>query len=49
MQKAWQTEYKFKSDFDLNRPVTRREFAILANQYINPFARAVDINGKMIN
>jgi len=49
MQKAWKAEYKFKSDFDLKKPVTRREFAILANQYINPFARAVDINGKMLN
>jgi len=49
MQKAWKTEYKFQSDFDLNRPVTRREFAILANQYLNPFARKVDINGKMLN
>lgn len=49
MQKAWKTEYKFKSDFDLNKPVTRREFAILANKYLNPFARAVDINGKSLN
>jgi hypothetical protein len=49
MQKAWKTEYKFKSDFDLNKPVTRREFAVLANKYLNPFARAVDINGKTLN
>jgi len=49
MQKSWKAEYKFKSDFDLNKPVTRREFAILANQYLNPFARAVDINGKTLN
>ncbi|PJJ79758.1 FAD-dependent oxidoreductase [Mucilaginibacter auburnensis] len=49
VQKAWKTEYKFKSDFDLNKPVTRREFAILANQYLSPFARKVDINGKVLN
>lgn len=49
IQKAWKAEYKFKSDFDVNKPVTRREFAILANQYLNPFARKVDINGKMLN
>jgi hypothetical protein len=49
MQKAWKTEYKFKSDFDLNKPVTRREFAVLANKYLNPFARAVDTNGKTLN
>lgn len=49
MQKDWNVVYKFKSDFDLNKPVTRREFAVLANQYLNPFARAVDINGKTLN
>ena len=49
MQKLWKIKYKFSSDFDADRPITRREFAILANQYINPFARAVDITGKLIN
>jgi hypothetical protein len=49
MQKEWKTKYKFNSEFDLNQPITRREFAILANQYINPFARTVDMNGRMVN
>jgi hypothetical protein len=49
MQKAWKNQYKFSSDFDLKRPVTRREFAILANRYFNPFARTVDIAGRMVN
>ncbi|MFD0749720.1 FAD-dependent oxidoreductase [Mucilaginibacter calamicampi] len=49
MQKAWKAQYKFQSDFDLNKAVTRREFAILANQYLNPFARTVDINGAIVN
>ena len=49
MQKLWKQEFKFTSDFDLNKPVTRREFAILANKYLNPFARAVNIHGKMVN
>lgn len=49
MQKAWKNQYKFSSDFDLKLPVTRREFAILANRYFNPFARAVDIAGRMVN
>jgi hypothetical protein len=47
--KAWNTQYKFTSAFDLNRPITRREFAILANKYLNPFGRAVDLNGRMVN
>ncbi|WP_214072276.1 FAD-dependent oxidoreductase [Mucilaginibacter sp. dw_454] len=49
MQKEWIGKYKFKSDFDLNHQITRREFAILANQYLNPFARTVDLSGRMIN
>lgn len=49
MQKEWKGKYKFKSDFDLNHDITRREFAILANQYLNPFARTVDLTGRMIN
>ncbi|AYL98521.1 FAD-dependent oxidoreductase [Mucilaginibacter celer] len=49
MQKAWKAQYKFSSDFDLKRPVTRREFAILANRYFNPFGRTVDIAGRMMN
>jgi hypothetical protein len=49
IQKAWKTQYKFKVDFDLNRPVTRREFAVLVNKYLNPFARTVDLRGRLVN
>lgn len=49
LQKVWKTKYKFTTDFDMNRPVTRREFAVLANLYFNPFARSVDITGKLVN
>lgn len=49
MRKEWKSKYKFKSDFDLKHVVTRREFAILANQYLNPFARTVDLTGRIMN
>jgi hypothetical protein len=49
MQKQWQSKYKFTSAFNLDHPITRREFAILANQFLNPFARTVDLSGRMIN
>ncbi|MFI5137368.1 MAG: FAD-dependent oxidoreductase [Sphingobacteriales bacterium] len=49
MQKDWKTRYKFKHDFDLNRQVSRREFAVLANSFLNPFARIVDLNGRLVN
>ncbi|ASU36663.1 FAD-dependent oxidoreductase [Mucilaginibacter xinganensis] len=49
MQKAWKTQYKFKADFDINRPITRYEFAVLANRFLNPFARTVDLSGRLVN
>ncbi len=49
MQKAWKGQYKFKSDFDLNRPISRREFAVLINRFLNPFARTVDLSGRLVN
>ena len=49
IQKDWKPQYKFKTDFDLKQPVTRREFAVLANRYLNPFARTVDLNGRLVN
>ncbi|HEY8780895.1 MAG TPA: FAD-dependent oxidoreductase [Mucilaginibacter sp.] len=49
IQRDWKTKYKFKTDFDPNRQVTRREFAVLTNKYLNPFARTVDLNGRLMN
>ena len=46
---AWKTQYNFTSDFDMDKPITRREFAILANKFLNPFARTVDLNGREVN
>lgn len=47
--KTWKTQYKFTADFDMNRPVTRREFAVLVNKFLNPFARTVDMAGRLVN
>ncbi len=49
IQKAWKGQYKFNTDFVLSQPITRREFAALANRYLNPFARTVDLNGQLVN
>jgi len=49
MQRAWKSQYKFKSEFDINRPISRLEFAVLANKFLNPFARIVDLDGKLVN
>jgi len=45
----WKTRYKFKLDFNEKRQITRREFAVLINRYLNPFARTVDLNGRLVN
>ncbi len=47
IKKTWKSYYHFNTDFNLKRPVTRREFAVLANRFFNPFARAVDVSGKL--
>jgi hypothetical protein len=49
LQKDWQGVYQFKKPFELTRPITRYEFAVLTNKYINPFTTAVDITGKVVN
>jgi len=49
MIRDWNTQYHFTSKFDMDRPITRREFAILANKFLNPFARTVDLNGRLVN
>lgn len=49
ISKAWTEQFHFTSSFDVNRPITRREFAILANKYLNPFGRRIDLDGKVVN
>ena len=45
----WKSRYKFKLDFNEKRQITRREFAVLVNRYLNPFARTVDLEGRLVN
>lgn len=49
MAKAWKNQYKFQSGFDVSRPITRREFAVLINQFLNPFSRTIDLSGRFVN
>ncbi|MFD0766262.1 FAD-dependent oxidoreductase [Mucilaginibacter lutimaris] len=49
LRKTWKTYYHFPTDFNPNRPATRREFAVLANRFLNPFARKVDMSGRLVN
>ncbi|MDB5152971.1 MAG: FAD-dependent oxidoreductase [Mucilaginibacter sp.] len=49
LQRAWTSQFKLTGSFDLNRPVTRLEFAVLVNKYLNPFAKTVDLSGRIVN
>lgn len=49
IQKTWNTRFHFKTAFDTGRQISRLEFAVLANSFLNPFARSIDINGQFIN
>ena len=49
IQKSWNTSFHFKTSFDPGRQISRLEFAVLANFFLNPFARSIDVNGQFIN
>ncbi len=48
IEKKWKTGYKFTSNFDLDKQITRREFAVILQDYSPPFNVNVDKNGKIV-
>lgn len=48
VEKKWNTSYAFESKFDLNKIITRREFAVILNDYAPPFVVTIDKKGKII-
>ncbi|WP_028296811.1 FAD-dependent oxidoreductase [Olivibacter sitiensis] len=46
VEKAWAKRFKFTTPFDQERPVTRREFAVLIDTYLQPFNLKVDWDGN---
>lgn len=49
IEAGWQTSLKFSSKYDPKRAISRREFAVLADTYLQPFNRRVDFNGNLLN
>lgn len=49
MRNDWNSKLHFNLPFDLNRPINRLEFSVLVNQYLNPFARTIDLQGNVVN
>ncbi|RZJ63912.1 MAG: hypothetical protein EOO47_27715 [Flavobacterium sp.] len=48
IQKKWKTSYQFKTEFDLERQINRRELAVLFQDYMPPFNVNVDEKGKVV-
>ncbi|RYD71134.1 MAG: FAD-dependent oxidoreductase, partial [Sphingobacteriales bacterium] len=47
LTKNWKTNYQFKTEFDLERPINRVEFAVMLQDYMSPFNVNIDKNGKV--
>ncbi|WP_421941792.1 hypothetical protein [Pedobacter sp.] len=49
IEKKWTKSYRFKSRFDLKKNLSRREFAVIINDYLKPFdSITVDKTGRVI-
>lgn len=48
VRKKWNKGYHFKTEFDESRVASRREFAVLVNEYLNPFAVNTDKTGRVL-
>lgn len=48
VRKKWKTTYGFKTEFDLNKVATRREFAVIMQDYSPPNNVFVDKTGRVV-
>ncbi len=46
---GWKESFKFDSEFDSKRPISRKEFAVLADRYLQPFNTRVDFAGNLLS
>lgn len=49
IEKGWKDNLGFTSNYDPKRPITRWEFAILLDTYLQPFNSKVDLEGQLLN
>ena len=48
IEEGWKVSFKLNSDFDIKRNITRKEFAILAERYLQPYNVRVDLAGNLL-
>jgi hypothetical protein len=49
IEQGWKESFKFSSEFDLKRQISRGEFAVLADRYLQPFNVRVDFAGNLLS
>lgn len=49
IEEGWKESFNFDGSFDLKRQITRKEFAILADRYLQPFNTRVDFAGNLLS
>ncbi|MFM6977040.1 MAG: FAD-dependent oxidoreductase [Sphingobacteriaceae bacterium] len=49
VERAWKDSFGFKSEYEPKRAITRWEFAILLDAYLQPFNSQVDLQGHLVN
>jgi hypothetical protein len=49
IEEGWKESFSFDSKFDLKRNITRKEFAILADRYLQPYNIKVDFAGNLLS
>lgn len=47
IEEGWTQSFKFSSKFDLKRNISKKEFGILADRYLQPFNVRVDMAGNL--
>ncbi|TCD03062.1 hypothetical protein [Pedobacter psychroterrae] len=48
VKKKWKKVYGFKDDFDPAKSISRREFAVLVSDYLQPFNVTIDKTGRVM-
>jgi len=48
IEEGWKTSFKLNSIFDPKRNISRKEFGILADKYLQPYNIRVDISGNLL-
>lgn len=47
IEEGWKSRFGFGNEYDANRPITRGEFAVILDQFANPYAVSVTHDGEI--